>query len=360
MATHFHPLRIKNITKETNDCISIVFDIPADTDPSIWNYSEGQNITLRKTIHGEDLRRSYSICAAPYEQELKIAIKKVEGGRFSTFANDELKVGDVIDVMPPVGKFNARLAQRPQPHYLAIAAGSGITPILSILKHTLKTQENSRFTLIYGSKNRNAIIFFEELEQLKNKYLSRFNFINILSKEVTDTEIFHGRIQNEKLETLGRLIDYKNIDAVYLCGPEALIMESSSFLSSVGVDKNNIHFELFTAPGQTGKATDATEQKTTDDGPVSQVSINLDGRTFSFELGYNSQSVLDAALKQGADLPFACKGGVCCTCRAKLLEGQVRMDVNYSLEPEEVEQGFILTCQSHPISEKIVVDFDVR
>lgn len=360
MATHFHPLRIKNITKETSDCIAVTFEIPHESDNDLWSFAAGQNITLKKTINGEELRRSYSICAAPHEKELKVAIKKVEGGKFSTYANEALKTGDIIEVMPPVGKFNARIANKSNPHYLAIAAGSGITPILSILKHTLRTQADSHFTLIYGSKNRHSIIFFEELEQLKNKYLQRFNFINILSREATESEIFHGRIQKEKLQTLGKLIDYKMMDAVYICGPESMIFDCSDFLANEGVDKTAIHYELFSAPGEGGKVKHTVEQVTQEAGPMSQVKINLDGRSFSFELGYNGQSVLDAALKQGADLPFACKGGVCCTCRAKLLEGQVRMDVNYALEPEEVEQGFILTCQSHPISEKIVIDFDVR
>ncbi len=359
MAVHFHALQIKKLTRETNDCISIVFDLPESLKED-FSFREGQNITIKAHINGEELRRSYSICNAPYQNELKVAIKKVEGGLFSTFANEMLRENDTLNIMAPSGKFNAKLSNVAHPHYLAIAAGSGITPIIAIIKHTLYTQPNSNFTLMYGSKNRQSIIFFEELEQLKNRYINRFNFINILSQEVTDADIFHGRINNEKLKSFQQVIDYQNMAAAYLCGPEAMIFSASDFLQQCGMDKSNIHFELFNSPGQTTVHTSKTTATNENSGPQSLVSINLDGRTFSFELGYNSKSILDAALQNGADLPFACKGGVCCTCRAKLIEGQVKMDVNYALEPEEVEQGFILTCQSHPTTEKVVIDFDVR
>jgi ring-1,2-phenylacetyl-CoA epoxidase subunit PaaE len=359
MSTHFHTLRIKKLIRETADCISMVFDVPENLQ-SAFEYKEGQNITIKKVIGGEEIRRSYSICNAPFEHELKVAVKKVEGGKFSSFANDELKENDTLEVMSPAGKFNARLSDTERPCYLAIAAGSGITPVISIIKHTLHLQPNSHFTLIYGSKTRHSIIFFEELEALKSKYMDRFNLINILSQEATDAEIFHGRINNAKLSAFQKVINYSNMQAAYLCGPENMIFNASELLQKAGLDKSKIHFELFASSGfqntqQTGNAVIET-----DEGPKSQVSINVDGRTFSFELGYNNKSILDAALQNGADLPFACKGGVCCTCRAKLLEGKVSMDVNYALEPEELEQGFILTCQSHPTSEKVVIDFDVR
>lgn len=360
MSTQFHPLIIKNIIKETSDCVSVVLALPEGADQTKWNFSEGQYLTFKKDINGEELRRSYSICAAPYEQKLKVAIKKVEGGKFSTYANEHLNIGDILDTMPPMGKFNARLSKNNHAHYLAIAAGSGITPVISIIKHTLKNQSDSKFTLVYGNKNRNTIIFFEELEQLKNQYMGRFNFINVLSQEATDADIFHGRIQKEKLQSLSKIIGYAQLDAAYLCGPESMINDCTEFLVSTGLSASSIHVELFAASGTGKLAHNNTLVSATEGDLVSHVHINLDGRTFQFELGYNDKTVLDAALKQGADLPFACKGGVCCTCRAKLIEGKVRMDVNYSLEPEEIEQGFILTCQSHPITEKIVVDFDVR
>ena len=358
MAVHFHPLKIKNIKQETPDCVSISFDIP-ETLASLFEFKEGQNITVKGNIRGEEIRRSYSICSAPHENELRVAVKKVTGGLFSQFANDVLKKGDVLEVLPPTGKFNARLHNDKTGNYLAIAAGSGITPVMSIIKHTLRSQPASSFTLIYGNRDRNSIIFFDELEGLKNKYIERFNFINILSRERTDTEIFYGRINEKKLADLEKLVPYNSFDEIYICGPEEMIFNASDYFQNKGIEKANIHFELFTTPGQK-KATTNIQQTKISTGPKSNITIKLDGRSFDFDLGFNSQSILDAALQQGADLPYACKGGVCATCRAKLLEGEVDMEVNYALEEEELEQGFILTCQSHPRSQKVVVDFDVK
>jgi ring-1,2-phenylacetyl-CoA epoxidase subunit PaaE len=354
MAVHFHSLKIKEIIKETTDCVSVSFIVPPELS-DLFTFKEGQNITLKKIINGEEVRRSYSICNAPHEKELKVAIKKVEGGLFSTFANDSLKAGDSVDVLPPTGRFTSKDKEG---NYLAIAAGSGITPIISIIKHTLKTQPNSSFTLIFGNKSRSSIIFFEEIEGLKNTYMQRLNCINILSRERTDATINYGRINTEKLEALKQLINFKTFDGAYICGPEEMIFASSAFLEKEGVEKTKIHFELFTSPGQKTN-TIQQEKADVDKGPKSNISIKLDGRTFDFALGYNADCILDAALAQGADLPYACKGGVCCTCRAKLVEGKVHMDVNYALEEEEIAQGFILTCQSHPLTEKVVIDFDV-
>ena len=359
MAFHFHSLKVASIKKETPDCVSVEFDIPENLQ-SLFQFREGQNITIKKIINGEELRRSYSICNAPHEKALKVAIKKVDGGLFSSFANDELKKGDVLEIMPPTGKFNAHLSKEKAGNYLAIAAGSGITPVISIIKHTLLTQPDSRFTLLYGNKSRGSIIFFDELEALKNKFMNRFSFINILSREKTDADILYGRISKEKLEKLEPLIAYQTFESAYICGPEEMIFTSSAFLQEKGIPAANIHFELFTTPGKQEKDKAVSIETSADEGPKSQITIRLDDRSFSFELANKGQSILDAALKQGADLPFACKGGVCCTCRAKLVEGQVTMDVNYALEPEEIEAGFILTCQSHPVTEKVVVDFDVR
>ena len=358
MAVHFHTLKVSDIKKETPDCISIAFEIPSELS-SEFVFEQGQNITIRKTIDGEELRRSYSICTSPLESELRIAIKKVEGGRFSSFANDILKINDQLDVLPPTGRFNTKLNKDHAKDYLAFAAGSGITPVISIIKTTLQTEPKSRFTLVFGNKGRHSIIFFEELEGLKNKYLDRFNFINILSREKTDALINSGRINTQKLNDLGRLIDYKSADDIFICGPEEMIFCVKDFLERAGIDKKKIHFELFTTPGQRTEAKKKV-QETTDSGPRSRITIKLDGRSFDFDLGFDNESILDGALKQGADLPFACKGGVCCTCKAKLLEGEVEMDVNWGLEHEEVEQGFILTCQSHPKTEKVVVDFDIK
>ena len=358
MAVHFHLLKIKEVRKETPDCVSVLFNIPDDYRDD-FIFEQGQNITIKKEIDGEEIRRSYSICSAPFENELRVAIKKVDAGKFSSFANLVLKAGDVLEVLPPTGKFNTKLKPENKKQYLAFAAGSGITPVISIIKTTLQTEPGSSFTLVFGNRGRQSIIFFEELEGLKNKYLSRFNFINILSREKTDAPINFGRINDDKLTELKRLIDYKTIDEFFICGPEEMIFCVKDFLENLDIDKKKIHFELFTTPGQK-KLTDDRKQMTESTGPKSRITVKLDGRSFDFELGFDNDSILDAALKQGADLPFACKGGVCCTCKARLLEGQVEMDVNWGLEQEEVEQGFILTCQSHPTTEKVVVDFDIK
>jgi ring-1,2-phenylacetyl-CoA epoxidase subunit PaaE len=357
MAVHFHTVKVKAVKKETTDCVSVSFTIPEDLQKE-FVFEQGQNITLKKNINGEELRRSYSICSAPFENELKVAVKKVEGGKFSTFANDVLKAGDELEVLPPTGKFNTKLQTTNRKHYLAFAAGSGITPILSIIKTTLQTEPLSNFTLVFGNRSRSSIIFFEELEGLKNNYLQRFNFINILSREKTDAPINYGRIDNEKLIALNKLINYNTVDEFFICGPEEMIFCVKDFLELQGIDKKKIHFELFTTPGHKQQKVQIT--KYIESGPKSKITLKLDGRSFDFALGFNSDTILDAALKEGADLPFACKGGVCCTCKAKLLEGEVEMEVNWGLEQEEVEQGFILTCQSHPTTEKVVIDFDIK
>ena len=359
MAVHFHTLKIKQVKRETADCVSILFDVPENLKEQ-FVFEQGQNITIKKTIDGEELRRSYSICSAPFENELRVAVKKVEGGKFSSFADAGLQVGDELDVLPPTGKFNTKLSQQHTKQYVAIAAGSGITPVLSIIKTTLHNEPNSSFTLVYGNRSRSSIIFFEELEAIKNRYIKRFNFINVLSRERTDAPINFGRIDIAKLEELNKLIDYKNMDEFFICGPEEMIFNAKEFLEAKGIGSKQIHFELFTTPGQKLAAGSKPQAVSNTDGPVSKISVKLDGRSFDFDLGFDSDNILDAALKQGADLPYACKGGVCCTCKAKLIEGEVEMEVNWGLEHEEIEQGYILTCQSHPKTEKVIIDFDVK
>jgi ring-1,2-phenylacetyl-CoA epoxidase subunit PaaE len=360
MSIHFHPLTVRDIRRETNECVSIAFDIP-EALQDLFAYHHGQNITLRKIINGEELRRSYSVCSSPLEKELRVAVKAVDAGKFSSFANSSLQIGDIVDVLPPTGKFYTPLNAVNRKRYVAFAAGSGITPILSIIKTTLATEPFSEFTLIYGNRNRSSIIFREALEGLKNQYMSRFRLIHILSREKTDAEINSGRIDPEKCEKLGNhLINWKNIDHYFLCGPEEMIFSIRTFLLLNNVEEGKIHFELFNTPGQK-KSTQVKEADTlAEQGPVAAVTVKLDGISFDFNLPYEGNSILDAALRQGADLPYACKGGVCCTCRAKLVKGEVKMDVNYALEPEEMAAGFILTCQSHPRTGQVIVDFDVK
>jgi ring-1,2-phenylacetyl-CoA epoxidase subunit PaaE len=357
MSLHFHALQVKSIQKETNDCVSVEFVIPENL-KEVFTYKQGQNITVKAVIDGKEVRRTYSLCSTPLSNEFKVAIKRVDGGLFSTFANKELKTGDVVDVMPPIGRFYTELNPLQQKKYVAFAAGSGITPILSIITTTLLTEPKSSFVLVYGNKNHNSIIFKEALEGLKNKFLNRFQLIYILSREKTDADINYGRIDAEKLNQLSLLIGYKKADEFFICGPEEMIFCVKDFLEAKQIEQKNIHFELFTT--DTNRAKKNIVHSSLDTSAKSKVSVNVDGRSFDFDLSFNSNSILDAALKQGADLPFACKGGVCCTCKAKLLEGQVKMDVHWGLEQDEIEQGFILTCQSRPLTEKIVVDFDIK
>ena len=359
MSTHFHSLQVKEIRKETNDCVTISFDLD-DTQRSIFKYTQGQYITLRKTIGDQDIRRSYSICSSPLDNELVIAIKKAEKGIFSTYANESLKKGDTLEVMPPMGNFFTPLNPASSHHYVGFAAGSGITPLLSIIKTTLLTEPKSRFLLVYGNKTRHSIIFKEQLEALKNLFLSRFSIIYVLSREKTDSAITAGRIDAEICKLLfEKYIPVTDTAAYFLCGPADMVLSVKEALVNEGVEKQKIHVELFSAPGEK-KYTVQAQAITPASSPISDVRIRLDGISFDFTLAYHGQSILDAALAEGADLPYACKGGVCCTCRAKLLEGKVNMDMNYGLEADEIEQGFILTCQSHPQSAKVVIDFDSK
>ncbi len=355
--TKFYKLKVKDLVKETDDCTSIAFDVP-ETLAKDFSYKQGQYLTLRQTINGEEVRRSYSVCSSPLDGELRVAVKKIEGGKFSTFANDRLQVGDELDAMPPMGKFYTEVAENQVKNYVAFAAGSGITPILSIIKTVLKTEKNSTFTLFYLNRNVSKIIFKEEIEGLRNQHLERFQVFHNLTKAKLDVDLFFGRYNEEKLNTFfTKLVNPDEVDEFFLCGPEEMIFLVRDVLLSRNIDAKKIHFELFTSPdAQKNKAVIAKAKKT--DKTVSSISVKEDGKTILFDLGFNENNILDAALNNGADLPYACKGGVCCTCKAKLIEGEVDMRVNYALEPEEVEAGFILTCQCYPLTEKVVVDFD--
>lgn len=357
---HFHPLRVQKVNRETEDCVSIEFALPTELEET-FRFRAGQSLTVRKTLNGEDVRRTYSICSAPQDGKLRVAVKKVAGGLFSTWANEELKAGETLDVMPPVGKFYTELDPAQKKNYVAFAAGSGITPVLALIKTTLLTEPGSTFTLIYGNRTKNSIMFREELEALKDRFLSRFRIYHILSREQTDTPLNSGRIDTEKLELLtNRLLDLSTCHEFFLCGPEEMIFCVQGYLTAKGVPAGQIHFELFTVPGQKASTVKTEEQEHSDAGPQATVQVKLDGVSFDFPLAFGGESILDAALKQGADLPYACKGGVCTTCKARLREGEVKMDVNWGLEPDELAAGFILTCQAHPKTERVVVDFDEK
>jgi len=361
--SHFHKLSIADIRRETADCVSIAFTVPPQLKEA-FEYRQGQNITVRMHIGGEEVRRSYSICSSPLENELRIAVKRVSGGLFSTFANERLKAGQELEVLPPSGKFYTELKAGNRKNYLAFAAGSGITPVISLIKTTLAIEPESHFTLVYGNRHRPSIIFREELEALKNRYVHRLAVHHVLSREQMDIPLNQGRIDIEKCaEFCPGLIHLPSVDEVFLCGPQEMIFTVSEWLQQQGVAKKNIHFELFhtleNPPAGAGKSRTAVQAGAGTNG-VSEVTVRLDGISHIFRLPYDGESVLNAALMEGVDLPYACKGGVCCTCRAKLLEGDVEMDVNYALEADELAAGFILTCQSHPRTEKVVIDFDSR
>jgi ring-1,2-phenylacetyl-CoA epoxidase subunit PaaE len=357
----FYPLKVKDVRPETADCVSVSLEVPAELTDT-FRFAPGQYLTFRRHFDKAEVRRSYSICASPKDGELRVAIKKVDEGKFSTYAHGALKAGDVLDVMPPLGKFTPKKTDTKHKEYLAFAAGSGITPIMSIMKSVLEDEPNSSFTLVYGNRSRNSIIFREAIEALKNKYMLRLRIFHVLSREYMDIPLFSGRINAEKCAQFCKtLIDIDTIDEAFICGPEEMILSVRQKLIDLGMPSANVHIELFTSPDQPKASHEkwvASHKK--DEGPKSKVSITLDGATFEMEVGFNDESILDAALKSGADLPYACKGGVCCTCRAKVMEGEVEMEVNYALEHDEIEKGFVLTCQSHPRTERVIIDFDAR
>jgi ring-1,2-phenylacetyl-CoA epoxidase subunit PaaE len=356
----FHKLKVKEIRRETPECVSLAFDVPEELATN-YAYKPGQYLTLRTDIDGEDVRRSYSICSAK-DESLRVAIKQVVDGKFSTFANTILEEGVELDVMTPMGKFQLSLHPENKKTYVAFAAGSGITPIMSMMKSVLQTEPGSEFVLIFGNRGFESIIFREEIEALKNRYLGRLSVHHVLSRENLGSHLFNGRIDQEKCRKFGKvLFAIDEVDEFLLCGPGEMIVNVTEALKAEGVDPKRIHSEYFTSSnGKPAAQKTVAQAREFDPQKESKVTIRLDGDSYDFTLPFGGDTILDSALKGGADLPFACKGGVCCTCRAKLLEGEVDMDVNYALEPEEVEAGFILTCQSHPRSSRVVVDFDEK
>ena len=352
MTPTFHRLKIADIRRETADTVSIRFDVPREVHEN-YQYLSGQYLTLKTTIDGEELRRSYSLCSSPFEEEWRVAVKEVEGGKFSGFANQQLKVGDELDVMTPSGHFKVHLDAAHNKNYVLFAAGSGITPILSIIKSVLKNEPESSITFFYGNKNFASIIFREEIEALKNEYLDRFSVIHVLSRESLGNPLQKGRIDAEKCEKLYKtFLKNERIDDVFVCGPESMIHAVKDTFLAQGVDPKQVHFELF------GTSIKHVEKVISETNITANVTIIIDGDSLDISLNENDDNILDAAQKAGADLPFACKGGVCCTCKAKVMQGSARMDVNYALEEDELEAGYILTCQAHPTSEKLVVSFD--
>ena len=361
MTPHFHRLAVSRVQRETPDAISVVFAVPSAL-RNTYRYTQGQHLTLRAQLNGGEVRRSYSICSGVDEGLLRIAIKEVEGGVFSGWANANLAPGMELDVMAPDGRFHTPLDAAHRKHYVAFAAGSGITPVLSLIKTTLWREPESRFTLVYGNRTVASILFSEELEDLKDRYMGRFTLHHVLSREPQDVPLFSGRIDGEKCRALlDTLLPAADIDEAFICGPGAMLDAVRDTLVAAGVDAAHIHVERFATPGARGVVSrPAPPAAAADDAPAAEVVVISDGVTRTLRVPFAGASILDAALGAGADLPFACKGGVCCTCRARILEGEVKMDKNYSLEPHELARGFVLSCQSHPVSERVVISYDER
>ena len=359
MLRDFHPLTIADVKRQTSDAISVTFAVP-DALREAFQFQPGQHLTLRTGFDGDDVRRNYSICSGPGDP-LRIAIKRLDGGFFSCWANETLRAGTAIDVMPPQGRFVLPPGDGAPRHIVAFAAGAGITPIFGMLKQALLQEPRTSFTLVYGNRTPDHILFREELEDLKDKYIGRFTLLHVLSRnDESSTPLLEGRINAEKVKALSeRLFRPGEVAHVFLCGPGSMIKETRSTLFELGFARETVHHEFFApgggafrkAPVTAGTATPAVKAEGT------EVIAILDGIRHNFIVPPGGQ-VVDAALAAGIRVPYACKGGMCCTCRAKLVEGSAEMLVNYSLEPWELERGFILTCQAVPTSERLVLDYD--
>jgi len=354
----FHSLRVKDIYKETTDCSVVTFDVPVDLYQD-FSFNAGQHLTLKAIINGEDVRRSYSLCSSPLEQQWKVAVKQIPGGLFSTYVNEELQAGDTLEVMAPSGKFGVPVDTQKKKNYVAFAAGSGITPMLSIIKTHLAAEPDATFKLFYLNRTVKSIIFKEEVEQLRNQYFGRFEIFYFLTKEQRDIELFNGRFNSEKLQTLTKtLIDVGTTDEVFICGPEEMIFLIRDELVAAGLEKEKVHYELFVtglSEEDKKRAARLAEQKV----EGVEVTIIDGGKEFHFTMTDEYDNILDAALGAGADLPFACKGGVCSTCKCKVEGGNVEMKINYALEEDEVAQNLVLSCQAVPTTERVKVNFDV-
>lgn len=354
----FFPLAVSDIRHDTRDAVVVTLQ-PRPEDRAVFQFIQGQYLTFRRDFDGEELRRSYSICAGVDDGCLRVGIKRVNGGCFSTFANEDLKAGDVLEAMPPMGTFHTAIEPEGAKYYLGFAGGSGITPVLSLVKTLLAREPQSRFTLLYANRSINSIMFREELEDLKNIYLGRFNVIHVLESEAQDIALFSGRIDAEKCAALfASWIDIKAVSFAYICGPEPMMLGIADALRQHGLDNTQIKFELF-ASSQPGRAkrkaiskTEASKQA------VCKATITLDGASRVIEMAKEGESVLEAALGAKLDAPYACKAGVCSTCRAMVLEGEVEMESNHALEDYEVRRGYVLTCQSYPVSDTVVVTYD--
>jgi ring-1,2-phenylacetyl-CoA epoxidase subunit PaaE len=359
----FHTLTVTDVERLTDDAVAVSFAVP-DELAAEFVFEPGQHLTLRSTVAGQDVRRSYSICRSRPEvlerKELRVASARVPGGLMSNWINDKVVAGDQIEVMTPLGGFTCATQPDAVRHHVAIAAGSGITPVMSLLSTALAEERRSRATLIFGNRRTTSIMFLEELEDLKNEYPDRFHLINVLSREAQDVELFSGRLDRERLKRIfGAIVPVPTVDEWYLCGPFGLVETAQALLADLGVDSHHVHHEVFHVD-EAGVPVVTAESVVRAPGEPAEavVTVNLDGRTTVIQMPSRDESILAATLRARPDAPFSCTGGVCGTCRARLVEGEVRMDRNYALEPEEVAAGIVLACQSHPITAAVSLDYD--
>jgi len=354
----FHNIKVLDIYKETNDTSVVTFDIPEELKEA-FIFSQGQHLTLKAIINDEDVRRSYSLCSSPFDQQWKVAVKQIPGGKFSTYINQEVEVGDIMQVMAPSGKFGVPVQPNSAKNYLFFAAGSGITPVLSMLKAHLQTEPNATCKLFYVNKTAKSIIFKEALEQLRNAFFGRLEIYYFLTKERRDIELFNGRFDDDKMEVItSSFIDIPDTNDVFLCGPEKMVNYVSEYLINKGLPRELVHFELFVT-GLSEEDIKRAERLAKQKVEGVEVTIVDGGKEFLFTMTKDYDNILDAALSAGADLPFACKGGVCSTCKCRVIEGSVEMKINYALDEKEVSQNLVLSCQAVPTAGEVVVDFDV-
>ena len=362
MTPIFHPLRVRAIEPDTAEAVIVSFDVPEEL-RAVFGFTQGQYLTLRKEIDGQDLRRSYSICAGVDDGELRVGVRKVKGGTFSIWINERLQPGDALQVMAPQGRFFVPIDAAARRHHVGIAGGSGITPILSIMKTVLAREPHSRFTLIYGNRSLQSTMFKEELEDLKNGYLARLALHHVFSDEPTDAPLNMGLMNRDKIaEFLSSVVPAGGIDHAYVCGPFQMNDEAEAALLAAGVAEERIHIERFgiAQAGGEDKVGAVIHEARPGDAERSRVVIVRDGLRREIDFRKDQPSILDAASAAGLEVPFSCTSGVCGTCRAKLLEGEVRMERNFALDKNEVANGFVLTCQAHPLTERVVLSFDER
>ncbi len=360
MSITFHPLRVRKIEPDTQEAVVVSFEVPPDL-REVFGFTQGQYLTLRADIDGQDLRRSYSICAGVDDGELRVGVRKVRGGAFSNWINEHLKPGDSIKVMAPQGRFFVPLEPNVARHHVGIAGGSGITPILSIMKTVLAREPQSRFTLIYGNRALRSTMFKEEIEDLKNRYMTRLVLQHVFSDEHTDAPINSGTMNREKIgEFLASVVPAARIDHVYVCGPFQMNDEAEAALLAAGVPEERIHIERFGVALQPGTVGAVVHEAKPGDAETARIVIIRDGLSREIPFTKGQPSILDAASAAGMEVPYSCTSGVCGTCRAKLVEGEVRMERNFALDKKEVASGFILTCQAHPLTERVVLSFDER